>query len=153
MVEFIWFKKFCLATNYFNLALIFLINVQNLDCFIYILWLCLNLLIVLSYYLRNFSIMFASELRWVEHSLADLLSFILQCLSSNSKVSWLLASYEWTRSLLSIVGIGTDHLPRVEALNPRLLALQLLTSVLPYREMDSEFRQQVCLCNAWVVGG
>ncbi|XP_054287973.1 probable E3 ubiquitin-protein ligase HERC1 [Macrosteles quadrilineatus] len=84
-----------------------------------------------------------SEVRWIEHSLGDLLSFILQCLSSNSKVSWLLASYTWTHSLLEVVGVGPAHMPRVEALAPRLLALQLLTSVLPRRHMDSEFRQQI----------
>ncbi|KAG8252880.1 putative E3 ubiquitin-protein ligase herc1 [Homalodisca vitripennis] len=85
----------------------------------------------------------SGELRWVEHSLGELLSFTLLSLSNNTKVAWLLASYEWTRSLLSVVGVGTDQLPRLSALTPRLLALQLLTSVLPRRALHTEFRQQI----------
>lgn len=87
--------------------------------------------------------MTVSEQRWVEHSLRDLLQFLLICLSGDAVVAWLLASQEWARQLLRVVGVGADHRPRVEALSPRLLALQLLTSVLPRRALDAELRQQV----------
>lgn len=84
-----------------------------------------------------------SEVCRAELDLGDLLSFILTCLSPSAQISWLLASPEWTHSLLSVVGVGPQRLPYVEALNPRLLALQLLTSVLPRRAVNSPIKQEV----------
>lgn len=84
----------------------------------------------------------SSEIRCVERNLGDLMSFI-SCLSYNPTLGPLLASHRWTQSFLTIVGVESTGVPRIEALAPRLLALELLSHVLPKRDIGSERRQQV----------
>ena len=61
----------------------------------------------------------------------------------------LLAGKEWTNTLLKVLGqqtTGNDSsLPKIQALRPRLLAIQLLASVLPSLESNTstEHKEQV----------
>lgn len=74
------------------------------------------------------------ELRSVERRLGDFLVFVRR-IASSRVLRKLLAGREWTNTLLTILGqqtTGEDtSLPRIQALRPRLLAIQLLASVLP----------------------
>nr|CAD7425857.1 unnamed protein product [Timema monikensis] len=79
------------------------------------------------------------ELRLAERSLGDFLVFVRRVTASHT-IRRLLATQEWIDTLLSVTGQrGTLEgeevmLPRVQALRPRLLALQLLSTVLPFME-------------------
>lgn len=88
------------------------------------------------------------ELRSVERSLGDFLVFVRR-IASSRVLRKLLAGREWTNTLLNILGqqtTGEDmSLPRIQALRPRLLAIQLLAAVLPSldRSTSTEHREQV----------
>jgi E3 ubiquitin-protein ligase HERC1 len=88
------------------------------------------------------------ELRSAERSLGDFLVFVRRIASSRI-IRKLLAGQEWTDTLLTILGqqiTGDDtSLPRIQALRPRLLAIQLLASVLPSLDLttSTEHREQV----------
>lgn len=88
------------------------------------------------------------ELRAAERSLGDFLVFVRRIASSRI-LRKLLAGREWTDTLLTILGqqiAGDDtSLPRIQALRPRLLAIQLLASVLPSLDptTSTEHREQV----------
>jgi E3 ubiquitin-protein ligase HERC1 len=88
------------------------------------------------------------ELRAAERSLGDFLVFVRR-IASSRLLRKLLARQEWTDTLLTILGqqvTGVDtSLPRIQALRPRLLAIQLLASVLPSLDPTSstEHKEQV----------
>ncbi|XP_063233987.1 probable E3 ubiquitin-protein ligase HERC1 isoform X2 [Bacillus rossius redtenbacheri] len=87
----------------------------------------------------------AHELRAAEHALGDFLVFVRRVASSPG-ARRLLGGQEWASALLAVTGPrgeGDDSapgLPLVQALRPRLLALQLLATVLPGGD---ELREQV----------
>ncbi|XP_069694063.1 probable E3 ubiquitin-protein ligase HERC1 isoform X1 [Periplaneta americana] len=88
------------------------------------------------------------ELRAAERSLGDFLVFVRR-IASSRVLRKLLAGREWTNTLLMILGQQTSgddtSLPRIQALRPRLLAIQLLASVLPSLDptTSTEHREQV----------
>jgi E3 ubiquitin-protein ligase HERC1 len=88
------------------------------------------------------------ELRAAERSLGDFLVFVRR-IASSRVLRKLLAGQVWTNTLLTILGQQTTEddtsLPRIQSLRPRLLAIQLLASVLPSLDptTSTEHREQV----------
>lgn len=88
------------------------------------------------------------ELRAAERSLGDFLVFVRR-IASSRVLRKLLAGRKWTDTLLTILGqqiTGDDtSLPRIQALRPRLLTIQLLASVLPSLDptTSTDHREQV----------
>lgn len=88
------------------------------------------------------------ELRAAERNLGDFLVFVRRIASSRI-LRKLLAGKEWTDTLLKVLGqqasCNDSALPRIQALRPRLLAIQLLASVLPSLDpnTNSEHKEQV----------
>ncbi|XP_068081364.1 probable E3 ubiquitin-protein ligase HERC1 [Anabrus simplex] len=88
------------------------------------------------------------ELRAAERSLGDFLVFVRR-VSSSHVMRRMMATRQWTQTLLTVVGQRVsgdeDAVPRIQALRPRLLALQLLATVLPSLDPASgvEHKEQV----------
>ncbi|XP_075226553.1 putative E3 ubiquitin-protein ligase HERC1 isoform X4 [Lycorma delicatula] len=97
-----------------------------------------------------------SEIRVIERSIGDFLAFIRR-LTVSSTIRVLLSQSNWTTLLLNLAGMNSDSLPRIESLRARLLTLDFLADVLPFREIDSDNDQVVrelfrlLGANMWVI--
>jgi hypothetical protein len=87
------------------------------------------------------------ELCAAERNLGDFLVFVRR-IASSRVLRKLMAGRKWTNTLLTILGqeiTGDTSLPRIQALRPRLLTIQLLASVLPSLDptTSTDHREQV----------
>lgn len=95
-----------------------------------------------------------SGVRIVEKTIGDFLGALMLFVSVKKASSHLLTEM-WVKSLLEVLHVSDEGVPRVNALRPKLLAVKLLATVLPSDEFygvskssyihvyDSEYKQQV----------
>ncbi|CAL4122959.1 unnamed protein product, partial [Meganyctiphanes norvegica] len=85
----------------------------------------------------------ARRRRHLEVTLGNLLVFV-RGLCVNKRVMELVGRQPWVRLLLLLTGHqGDHHLPQVQSVRTRVLALTLLGTTLPHSQLDLEAREQV----------
>lgn len=97
-----------------------------------------------------------SGMKVIEKILGDFLASLMLFVSIKKAGSYLLTEM-WVKSLLDVLHVNEEGVPRVNALRPKLLAIKLLATVLPEDQFygmnkslfihvyDSEYKQKVCM--------
>ncbi|XP_071541149.1 LOW QUALITY PROTEIN: probable E3 ubiquitin-protein ligase HERC1 [Panulirus ornatus] len=107
---------------------------------------------------QNNNVTDARKRRHLEVTLGNLLVFVRR-LCVNPRVRILVGRQPWVRLLLLVTGEQAEsHLPQVNSVRTRVLALSLLGATLPYSDLDLEAREQVVrqlflqlAANMWVI--
>lgn len=93
----------------------------------------------------------------IERTIGDFLGFLMLFVSMEKARSHLLTEM-WIKSLLDVLYVSDNGIPRINFLRPKLLAIQLLSIILPddscycvnkslnIHIYDSEYKQQVRIC-------
>lgn len=95
-----------------------------------------------------------SGIKIVERTIGDFLGFLMLFVSMERAGSHLLTEM-WIKSLLEVLHVSEEGVPKINSLRPKLLAIQLLSIILPNDSLygvskssyihiyDSEYKQQV----------
>lgn len=90
----------------------------------------------------------------IERTISDFLAFLMLFVSMKKAGSHLLTEM-WIKSLLEVLHVSDEGVPKINSLRPKLLTIQLLASILPEDQCygvskssyihiyDSEYKQQV----------
>ncbi len=92
----------------------------------------------------------------MEKTIGDFLAFLMVFVSTNRARSHLLTEM-WIKSLMEVLRVNDDGIPKISSLRPKLLGIQLLATILPEDSCygisessyihiyDSEYKQQVII--------
>ena len=95
-----------------------------------------------------------TNIRSVEKAIGDFLAFLMLFVSTKKAYSYLLTEM-WIKCLLEVLEVNAEGIPKVNSLRPKLLAIKLLTTLLPddtnysvskssfIHIYDSEYKQEV----------
>ena len=97
-----------------------------------------------------------AHFRGVEKTIGDFLAFLMLFISTKKAQSYLLTEM-WIKSLLRVLEVNEEGIPKVNSLRPKLLAIKLLATLLPedpyygisksssIHIYDSAYKQQVLI--------
>lgn len=90
----------------------------------------------------------------IEKAIGDFLAFLMLFVSSKKACSYILTEM-WVKSLLEVLEVKDEGMPKISSLRPKLLSITLLVTFLPNDSYyglskssyihiyDSEYKQQV----------